>query len=169
MRFDELDLTSATWTIPGAKTKNLQEQVIPLGPTEIEVLRDRRKLLRASKIISPYVFPGDGKTGHVRDRKRSWTTLRGDLGIIDLTIHDLRRSLAAAMASLNVNVALIRGALNHRDMKQPYTYTHELIRGLSLRLSNWLTHYGSKLLSNHQKPGRLSDLKRLGNNMATWY
>jgi integrase len=117
MRFDELDLAAGNWSIPGRKTKNLQGQVIPLGPTEIAILKERRELLKAAGIIGPYLFPGDGKTGHVQDIKRSWTTLRKRLEISDVTVHDLRRSLAASMASQNVNVSLIKSALNHKDLK----------------------------------------------------
>lgn len=39
------------------------------------------------------------------------------LGLNDVTIHDLRRSLASGMASNNVNIALVKDALNHRDLK----------------------------------------------------
>lgn len=45
--------------------------------------------------------------------------IRKKAGIEDVTIHDLRRSLGAALASAsaNVDVALIKGSLNHRDLK----------------------------------------------------
>ena len=35
----------------------------------------------------------------------------------DVTIHDLRRNLGSWMASENVNMALVKGALNHKDME----------------------------------------------------
>ncbi len=80
------------------------------------------------------MFPGDGKAGHIVEPKRAWTSLRmivlGDrsdkgkkLRALKLkteegfTLHDLRRSLGAALANSNVNVALIKGALNHKDAK----------------------------------------------------
>jgi len=117
MEWSEIDLKARTWTIPPQKAKNKKGQVIPLGPNELAILHERKELLKAAGIISPFVFPGTGKSGHLQDIKRSWTTLRKNLNLTDVTIHDLRRSLAATMASANVNVALIKGAMNHKDMK----------------------------------------------------
>lgn len=116
-RWEEVDLDAATWTIPPEKAKNRRGQIIPLGPVELEILKARHNLMKSEDRISEYVFPGGGKRGHLTDIKNSWTTLRNRLNIPDVRIHDLRRSLAATMASQNVNVALIKGALNHKDMK----------------------------------------------------
>ncbi len=114
MRWDEihgLNSTSATWIIP--ETKNGTLQVVPLGQNEIAILKRRHKALSG-----PWVFPSKtSKSGHLEDLKRAWTTLRSQAGLTDITIHDLRRSLASAMASQNVNVALIQSALHHKDLK----------------------------------------------------
>jgi integrase len=114
MRWDEIsDLNSmpVTWTIP--ETKNGTSQVVPLGADEIKILKRRRK-----NMSSPWVFPSKtSKSGHLEDLKRAWTTIRKQTKLTDITIHDLRRSLASAMASQNVNVALIQSALHHKDLK----------------------------------------------------
>ena len=117
MRFDELNLSTGTWTIPAHKMKGKFEQVIPLGNAELNILNHRKQLLKRADTISPFVFPSSSKSGHLTDFKKSWTTLRGQIGLQDVTVHDLRRSLAAGMASQNVNTALIKGALNHADLK----------------------------------------------------
>lgn len=123
--WDEFDLRNGTWTIPYTKAKNKEEQVIPLGPDEIKILEERYSYLRSlpehkePKKLK-FVFPGEGSTGHVVDLKRSWATLRKKLGFKDrtnVTIHDLRRSLGATMASLNVGLALIGSVLHHKDLK----------------------------------------------------
>lgn len=51
------------------------------------------------------------------DIKKSWTRFRKEIELQDVTIHDLRRSLGSGMASNNVNIALIKDALHHKDMK----------------------------------------------------
>jgi transposase len=79
---------------------------------ELELLKERRKVA-----TTEFVFPGNGKSGHLVDPKRAWSTLRMRAGIEDCTIHDLRRSLGAAMANANVNIALVKSALHHKDMK----------------------------------------------------
>jgi integrase len=118
MRWDEIDQNPWTWTVPASKMKNGKAQTIPLGATEIGVLEQRQKLLNDAEIVSPWVFPSDrSKSGHLEDIAHSWETLRKGLGLADLTLHDLRRSLASAMANSGANVAIIQSALNHADMK----------------------------------------------------
>jgi integrase len=56
MRFDELDLNGGTWSIPGPKTKNSEAQVIPLGAIEVEMLKERRDLLKRAGIVSPFAI-----------------------------------------------------------------------------------------------------------------
>ncbi len=112
MRFEDVDLDGWTWTIGAAETKTRSKYVIALGAKEMEIINRRR-----NEVAGEFVFPGTGKTGHLVDPKKAWTTIRKKAGIEDVTIHDLRRSLGAALASANVNVALIKGSLNHRDLK----------------------------------------------------
>ncbi len=120
MSWNEIDLKAGTWTIPDTKSKNKQGQVIPMGPREIAILKDRQAYLRkraGKKGISEFVFPGDGRSGHQVSVQKSWKKLRADLGLQDVHLHDLRRSLAATMASQNVSLPLIKNALNHKDIK----------------------------------------------------
>lgn len=118
MRYPDIDWDRGLWTIPD--TKNGSKQMIALGGKQIALLKARQDSLGGD-----FVFPGEGKSGHLVDVKRSWTTLRNKLGLHDVTIHDLRRSLAAGMANANVNVALVKGALGHKDLKTTMThYAH---------------------------------------------
>jgi integrase len=156
MQWCELNLTekAATWTIPSSKTKNSSAQVIPLGPSEVSILSER--LLRATEeaatkgaVISEFVFPGSGKSGHCVDLKRSWTKLREELDLTDITIHDLRRSLASAMASRNIEPQVIRKALNHKDLKTTMS-VYALVNGQAERDArsavhdDWLENAGLK-------------------------
>jgi integrase len=119
LEWKNVDLEAGRLRIP--RTKNNTSQVIPLSSDEIALLQARKdfqeQLLAEGESLSPFVFPGTGKSGHLVDIKNSWTTLREKLDLSDVTIHDLRRSLAAGMANANVNVALIQSALNHKDIK----------------------------------------------------
>lgn len=111
MHWDNIDLTAGTWTIPD--TKNGTAQLIKLGAREISILARRQR----PDLEGAFVFPGSGKTGHLMDPKKPWYKLRKEAKIPDVTIHDLRRSLGAAMANANVSVALIKANLNHKDQK----------------------------------------------------
>ncbi|HEY9793971.1 MAG TPA: tyrosine-type recombinase/integrase [Candidatus Obscuribacterales bacterium] len=120
MRWDELDLEEGTWTIPAAKTKTRRAQIIPLGAIEKGVLTAREQLHKDSKEIDddcPWVFPGKGASGHMVDPGNAWESLRDQLGMNDLWIHDLRRSLASSMANTGADVSIVRAALNHTDTR----------------------------------------------------
>jgi integrase len=117
MSWNDIDLSAGIWTIP--ETKNGSSQLVPLGQTELDILTSRRDAQKDNSTISPYVFPStrNSSSGHLIDPKKAWTTFRRNVGIKDITLHDLRRSLAATMAANNQNVALIQSALGHKDLK----------------------------------------------------
>lgn len=54
-RWPEIDLKTATWTIPGSRTKNRQVHVVPLSRQALAVLREARKLPGATD--EGFVFP----------------------------------------------------------------------------------------------------------------
>lgn len=110
MRWQDVDLTAKTWLIP--ETKNGSGQLVPLSNREISLLDERRK-----RIGGDFVFPSTANSGHLEDPRRAWSSLLGRAQINDCTLHDLRRNLGSWMASENVNVALIKSALNHKDIK----------------------------------------------------
>jgi len=110
MRWADIDFEGHTWRIPGEVMKNGQALTLALTERELEILRRRNQ-------NGEYVFPGTGKTGHFVEPKKGWKKLLERAGIEDLHIHDLRRSLASYMASTGANVALIKNALNHKDIQ----------------------------------------------------
>jgi integrase len=112
MRWADIDLTAETWRVPGEQTKNGRSMVLALTAGEVETLK--RRLGSAEE---EYVFPGHGKTGHLVETKRAWAALLKAADITDLHIHDLRRSLASYMAEAGAELATIKSALNHKDMK----------------------------------------------------
>lgn len=111
MRWRDIDFDAGTWTIP--ETKNGTSQTLSLTGGEIAILAKRKD----NKIESDYVFPGPDKSRPWADPKKRWKALLSRAQISDCTLHDLRRNLGSWMASENVNVALIKSALNHKDMK----------------------------------------------------
>jgi integrase len=123
MRWDEVDLKNGSWSIPAEKTKTQRAQIIPLGQTEKEVLTEREQLLEEAGVVKrdcPWVFPGKGAAGHMVDPGNAWESLRKRLGMSDLWIHDLRRSLASSMANTGADVSVVRAALNHTDTRTTY-------------------------------------------------
>jgi integrase len=109
----------AAWEIP--VTKNGKCHKVPLLPEALMVLQDRKRRAK-TKAASPWVFPSHGKTGHIKDVKKSWKRLRESVNIPDVHIHDLRRTLGSFMAGANVSLQIIGKALGHKSMAATQVY-----------------------------------------------
>jgi len=107
MRWDALDLEARTWFV--RKTKNGNQQILPLEDQEIEILKARH----ANRGRGPWVFPGQGATGHLINPNKGWDRIRKAAGMEDLRLHDLRRTFGSFMADAGVSLNVIGGALNH--------------------------------------------------------
>ena len=94
----EVDFETGTWTIPGSRTKNKREHLVPLGPQAMT-------LIEGIKNGSPYLFPMNrGKPTPAPTRSfRLWIdALRTDLKFdADWTCHDLRRTATTGMTKMN--------------------------------------------------------------------
>jgi integrase len=110
MRWDQLDLPNAIWTIPD--TKNGTSQTILLTEKELEVLNRRH----SGKRDFQWVFAGKGACGHLVDPKKGWQRILDRAKIQDLHIHDLRRSLGSYMAMTGASLSVIGNVLNHKDV-----------------------------------------------------
>lgn len=115
MRWDQIDLNRAVWTIP--RTKNGSPHVVPLVPWALEVLRRRK-----DKSASAWVFPSPFKDAPISKLEKAWQELLRKAGIDNLRIHDLRRSHASWQAIAGVNVSNIAYTLNHRDLTATSIY-----------------------------------------------
>lgn len=107
MRWQELDLESATWRIPD--TKNQEPQLVALVPEAVEILRKRNPQ------DTGYVFPAPSKTGHMTPPKKRWRALRERAEVADLRVHDLRRSLGSWQAISGASLAIIGKSLGHKS------------------------------------------------------
>lgn len=115
MRWEEIDEARKLWTIP--ETKNGERLDVAITDAELAILRARRAMQKKKGYAGPWVFPSKSATGHLMDPKRQWIRIRDEAGLGDVTIHDLRRSLAASMANSNINLALVKAVMGHKDMK----------------------------------------------------
>jgi integrase len=106
MKWSDLDLDAAIWTIPGSDMKMGKDHVVALAPRAAEILR---ALPRASE----YVFAGrDGERRNGRSRfRQSWVKASG---VENWSPHDLRRVIASGMARLGVALHVVELILDHR-------------------------------------------------------
>jgi integrase len=97
MRWRDILLDDNTWRVP--TPKGGKPYLIPLTSEAVGILRARAFGQKESE----FVFPSDGRTGHLVEVKRSWSQLLKRAGISDLRIHDLRRSQGSWQAGLGNN------------------------------------------------------------------
>jgi integrase len=119
MRWDEISLNFATWTIPAEKMKKGRSHVVPLVPEAMAILTRRREEQGTEE---EWVFPAVlAEGGHLKEIKCSFKTLCRNGGITGLRLHDLRRTLASWMVSTNANESAIAAALAHKRDKSNVT------------------------------------------------
>jgi len=119
MRWRDLDLKAAVWTIPGAGTKNGVAHRVPLTRTALAIVEAQRPTdEHGAPVKTPkpdaLVFVGSGAS--LADRhKKAPTAIATALGIADMTGHDFRRTAASRMAEAGVAREHISRVLNHVD------------------------------------------------------
>jgi integrase len=111
MRWDQLDITTATWTLPNSKSG--RAHAVPLARIAIDILTSLPR--KASR----YVFTTSGDTpisGFSKAKHRlDQAIARAGHTMEPWRIHDMRRSCATTMGRLGVSRFIIGKVLNHAD------------------------------------------------------
>lgn len=116
MRWKDICFTRNEWKIP--ETKNGDSLNIPLIEEAIEILKNRKEICEGSE----YVFPGDGKTGHLQEPRKGWLRILKRAGIDDLRIHDIRRTMGSYQAIAGASLAVIGKSLGHKSQQATQIY-----------------------------------------------
>lgn len=116
MRWSELDQEARVWTIPSARTKNGQANVVPLNEILVRELGGLSS--RPGWPRTGLVFSTTGRTpisGFSGAKKRLDIELRRFTGaaLTEWRLHDLRRTFATHLQRLNVRFEVIEALLNH--------------------------------------------------------
>jgi integrase len=104
MAWSELDLDEGLWRVPPERNKS--GRVFDLALTAPVV-----KTLRALPRIGPMVFALDGKRPMAVHQLIE--RVRREAGLIDVRLHDLRRTLRTGLAELGVSFEVAERVLNH--------------------------------------------------------
>ena len=131
MKWEEIDFVARTWTIPGERTKNKLNHVVPLAPAALEILESLKAEKDASEIErikkSAFVFQSPhGTLGPIGDihnaTRRILQRINSDQNgeplkepkIEDARPHDFRRTAATRMEELGVPYDIVGRILNHK-------------------------------------------------------
>jgi integrase len=104
MRWADVNLDRAIWTIPQTKTG---QHVVPLTAQAIDVLKRRQGN------GSEYVFPAHHNGGALKDPMRAWRDVLKRAGIGDLRIHDLRRTMGSWQTMQGASRPIVGKLLGH--------------------------------------------------------
>jgi integrase len=118
MRWEDIDLGTAIWTIPPSVSKNKSATPIPLTEPALRLLQ--QQLERSAG--EPWVFPSPVGEGHLVGLPKAWARVLRRAGIKNLRIHDIRRSVGTAMARTGASPHLIATGLGHRSIASARAY-----------------------------------------------
>jgi len=90
-----------------------------LSPKEQQAAHSRVALAE-SRLVSPYVFPGEGKTGYIVEPKRAIDAVTAATGIT-FSCHDCRRTFATLAESLDLSGYTVKALLNHKQADNDVT------------------------------------------------
>lgn len=108
-RWDEMELTTAWWTIPAARSKNSLAHRVPLSAQALKVLKD----LKAQSEDSAWVFPSTRKAGpHIAHAQKAIERIV-ERSKVEFRGHDLRRTAASLMVGAGVPRLVVSKILNH--------------------------------------------------------
>jgi integrase len=99
MRWSELDLDAALWTLPRERVKNDRRHEVPLSRQAVAIIK---QVPRVSDSVFGLKEPHNGLQ---RAKER--------IGVEAWTLHDLRRTTASGLAKLGVSLAVVEKVLNH--------------------------------------------------------
>lgn len=110
----EIDIDERVWKLPATRTKNGQPHRVPLSAPVLDIIKglprvEKRELIFTNTGTTP--FQGFGKIKHRLDDRIA--ELNGGEAIPEWRLHDLRRTAATGMASLNIAPHVIEMVLNH--------------------------------------------------------
>lgn len=150
MAWRDLDLDGGIWRI--GMTKNGTPQNVTLSPEAVAALRARK----GTTGTSPFVFPGEGKTGHLVEPKKAWAAvlLRASLrrlldhleGLAKLTAEERQQAeqrIAEAPAAAAKRYQAIAAALGIEPAL--YDMTDLRIHDLRRTLGSWQAKTGASM------------------------
>jgi integrase len=132
MKWSEINLDRALWTLPAARNKAKRDHEIPLSPAMVALLGKLRP--------GEPVFTLNGRDPYA-GRQRLKTILDRKSGVRGWVYHDIRRTVATGMAALHTPQETIDRVLNHAKGTLAGTYNrHEYLDEKRRALEAWAEH-----------------------------
>lgn len=111
MAWDEVDLSSRVWTIPGHKAKNGRSHAVPLSQQSLAVLLLAREASPGTHPV--FASRQTGRSMVPTALARAVRRNEEHFGLLRFTPHDLRRTAASHMTSMGISRLVVSKILNH--------------------------------------------------------
>ena len=147
-QWQEVDLTSAVWTVPAERMKAGREHRVPLSGPALDVL-DRMKPLATNP--GDFVFPGEGKSKHLSNMALSVLLRR--MGRQDITVHGFRstfRDWASESTTYSREVAEKALAHSLKDKVEAAYRREDLLPKRAEMMADWATFCMTPVETNKQ-------------------
>ena len=108
MRWSEVDLDAALFTLPADRSKNKRAHQVPLAPAAVAIIARQPRRVGRDLIFG---FGAHGYNGWGIAKRSLDAVIAGN--VAPWTLHDLRRTAATGMAELGVAPHVIEAVLNH--------------------------------------------------------
>jgi integrase len=150
MRWDELDLVNAVWTIPGDRMKEGNEHRVPLSPRVVEILRERPR-------VCDFVFYGkDTESSLEGSAMRGVLKRMGKASVA--TVHGMRATFSTWVAhETNTPEELREACLAHGASKVVASYQ----RGDLLNKRRQLMDAWSTLATSHNRADNVVSITKV--------
>jgi len=135
LKWSDVDLHEKSLRVED--TKNGEDHMLPLSSYINDMLKKRHL---ESKTGAVYVFPGNGRTGHIVESKRAINAVRKESGV-NFMMHDLRRTFITMAESLDIPYYSLKKLLNHKTTASDVTSGYivvdmERLRSLMQKISD---------------------------------
>ena len=151
MRWSEVDLEAATWSLPSTRTKNRRPHLVALPKRALAILTARRALVAADE---PRVFP------ELTPNRDDYRALREIA--IDYDWRDLRRTVATRLGELGFSETIIGRVLNHAraTVTGKHYNQHAYVAEIRQALAAWDTELGHILAKTPWTTARVVPIQR---------
>lgn len=149
MKWEDVSLERAEWRI--SQTKADRPHVLPLPTPLLAVLGN---LTREEG--NPYVFVGQNGSHRV-NIKRPWNRIRKRAKILDVRLHDLRRTVGSWLSGSGESLQLIGKVLNHSNISTTKIYARLNLDPVRVALEQ---NANKMMLTVHRHFDKRADTKR---------
>ena len=109
-RWGHMDLEGCLWTKPADSTKMRRIHRVELSAQAVDILRDLRPKDAAA---TDYLFPREGRYGHLTNIDRFWHRVTQAAGLRDARIYDLRKTTLTMLMASGVDLRTVMSISSH--------------------------------------------------------